>query len=487
MTKKINPPHNLCGGINTHEGVFWFCLSFLLGIFLFFIFNQNLYLVLLIILLIFSYFLLIRRNTFALFILIAILGVVYYQFFSYAQLENINIPFGTEGNFVGVVKNVKSFDKYQQLEVDLINIHKGKVSLNINLYPQFEYGDLIKFQGAINKFPEKYSNYFLSRGVFGQASFLNIELIEKNKGNFIKSKLVNFKEKIKTIFKTSIPKKQAAFLSGITIGSREDFSKEFEEKMSLSGTTHLMALSGYNISIIAWSVGLLLASFFSTAVSFYLSISVIILFVMMAGAEASIVRAAIMGIILLLSTQTERIFNPRNAIVVSAFIMVLFNPRVLLFDIGFQLSFAALLGIVYLSPVFKKLFKIQSPGFLSWKENMVITASAQIMALPILLSSFGTFSLGSILANILILGVIPFTMAIGFIMAGVGLFSVFLAKILGGLVSVLISYEFFIIDIFSKFTLLLKTQNITLTFCVIYYSLILIFILFFNKRNKNSS
>jgi competence protein ComEC len=470
--------------INLHKGVFWFCLFFLLGIFLFFIFNQNFYLVLLIIFLISSYFLLIRKNIFALLILTAVLGVIYYQFFSYIQLENTNISFGIEENYIGIVKNVKSFDKYQQLEVDLIDTDKGKISLNINPYPQFEYGDLIKFTTTINKFPEKYNNYFLSRGIFGQASFLDIELIDKNKGSFVKAKLINFKDKVKTIFKTSLPKKQSAFLSGITIGSREDFSEEFKEKMSLSGTTHLVALSGYNISIIAWSVGLLLASFFSTSVSFYLSILVIILFVIMAGAEASIVRAAIMGIILLLSTQTERMFNPRNAIVVSAFIMVLFNPRILLFDIGFQLSFVALLGIVYLSPVFKKILRIQSPGFLSWKENMVITASAQIMALPILLFSFGTFSLSSILANILILGVIPFTMAIGFIMAGVGLFSTFLAKILGGLVGVLISYEFFIIDIFSKFTLLLNLQNITIAFCVIYYFLIFILILFFNKQNN---
>lgn len=175
-------------------------------------------------------------------------------------------------------------------------------------------------------------------------------------------------------------------------------------------------------------------------------------------------------------------FNPRNAIVIAAFIMALFNPRVLVFDIGFQLSFAALLGMIYLSPVLKNALKIETKGFLSWKENAVNTASAQIMAMPILLSSFGLFSLSSLLANILILEFIPLTMGLGFVMAGLGLFSVFLAKILGFLTNLLISYEFFIIDIFSKFSLPLKTDSVNLFFWIIYYLLIFVFIIYSYKH-----
>ena len=461
--------------INIHDLAFWLCLFFLIGIALATIFTAGLYLIISLVILASFYFLLIKKNNLVWLILFIIVGAVYYQFFSYFQLKNINIPFGKEGEFSGLVKEVRG-GATQELKLSLIGEYKGDISARLSPYPEFKYGDIVKMSGKINELDGQYKNYYLGRGIFGQINFPKAELLEKNKGNFIKAKLFLFRENIKNIFKASLPKGKAAFLAGITIGAREDFSKEFKEKMSLSGTTHLVALSGYNISVIAIAVGFVLNSFFSSAVSFYSSVLIISLFVLMAGAEASVVRAAIMGTIGLFALQVERLFNPRNAIVIAACIMALFNPRVLVFDIGFQLSFAALLGIVYLAPSLKNLFKTGSGGFLSWKENAITTTAAQIMALPILLSSFGIFSFTSLLANILILEFIPLTMGLGFVMAGLGLFSVFLAKISGVLVNIFISYEFFIIDIFSKFSLPLKADSINLFFGIIYYLLIFIFV-----------
>ena len=108
--------------------------------------------------------------------------------------------------------------------------------------------------------------------------------------------------------------------------------------MSQSGTTHLVALSGYNITVIAIAVSTLLSYFLRRRIVFWLSILTIIAFVLMTGAEASVVRAAIMGGIILLAKQIGRIHSMRNAIVFAALLMVLFNPKILRFDIGFQLS-----------------------------------------------------------------------------------------------------------------------------------------------------
>ncbi len=469
--------------INIHDVAFWLCLFFLIGIASAILFTGGLYLITLLVILASFYFLFIKKYNLAWLILFVIVGAVYYQLFSYFQLKNINIPFGEQREFSGLVEGSRG-GATQELKLSLIGEYEGDISVRLRSYPEFKYGDVVKVIGKIDKPEEQYNKYFLSRGIFGQINFPEIELVEKNKGNYIKAKLFSINEKIKNIFKASLPKEKAAFLAGITIGAREDFSKEFREKMSLSGTTHLVALSGYNISVIALVVGIALNSFFSSAVSFYLSVLTITLFVLMAGAEASVVRAAIMGAIGLFAVQVERLFNPRNAIVIAAFIMALFNPRVLVFDIGFQLSFAALLGIVYLVPSLKNLLKIETNGFFSWKENAVTTAAAQIMALPILLSSFGIFSLASLLANILILEFIPITMGIGFVMAFLGLFSEFLAKILGVLVNILISYEFFIINIFSKFSLPLKIEEVSFYFWVIYYVVIFIFVAYYHKHKN---
>jgi competence protein ComEC len=468
--------------LNLHTGVFWFCLFFMAGIVLIVVFN-NVYFALTSAFLAFFCFLLLKRNGLAFLLLAAILGIFYFRIYSYFQFSDVNIPFGKEMEFTGIVNDVSRSDSAQTLIIELAGEFKGSVSVRVKAYPEFEYGDLVKFIGAVNSPQEEYKNYYLLHGISGEANFPNIELIGKGGGNFIKSALLNLREGIKNIFKENLPKEKAAFLTGITIGGKEDFSKDLKNKMSLSGTTHLVAISGYNISIIIWIAGLLFASIFSATLAFYLSVFTIILFVIMTGAEASVVRAAVMGGIVLLSGRAERLYNPRNAVIITAFVMMLINPTILIFDAGFQLSFAALLGIIYLSPAIKNLLKLKPGSFLSWKDNAIVTASAQIMAMPILIFNFGIFSLSSLFANILILEFVPMTMGLGFIMAGFGFFSGFLAKMAGVLANMFISYDFFVIDIFSKFSLILPIKNVNFIFVLVYYLAVFIFINIYKESN----
>ncbi|MDD5547388.1 MAG: ComEC/Rec2 family competence protein [Candidatus Pacebacteria bacterium] len=366
--------------------------------------------------------------------------------------------------------------------------YSGRVKLIAQRYPSFAYGDLVKIKGNIQKPPPESENYYAKEGVLGIVGFPQIELIKSRQGNPVKEALLSFRNKIISIFKQVLPSEKAAFMAGLTIGAREDFSKELTENMKQSGTTHLVALSGYNISIIAIAVMAILGGFLSHQLSFYFATAIIVLFVLMTGAEASVVRAAIMGIIALLSTHAQRIYSLRNAIVIAAFLMILFNPNVLVFDVGFQLSFLALLGIVYLAPVIKNLFKIETPGFLGWKENLTQTLSAQLFVLPLLISVFGFFSLSSIFANILILGVVPLAMGLGFIMAGLGLISIFLAKMIGLIASIILSYMLFIIDLFSHLSLPIpiltgQVKSFGIIFAIGYYA-ILIWLIIKYKGNE---
>jgi len=473
--------------LNIHNIFFGVGIFFLIGIVLASFIN-NFLIITLIVLLGFFYLLLIDKKIIALLLLFIIFGAAYFNLFSYCQFKNINIPYNENSRFEGIVTNVRD-GSVQQLEISLLGEYKGKINLKTARYPEFNYGDKIEFEGTIKELTGEYKNYYLTKNILGEINFPVIKLISTGNGNFIKSQLFNLRNKIRNIFQSILSKEKAAFLAGITIGSREDFSKEFKEKMSFSGTTHLVALSGYNITIIILAASIFFSSFFNVAISFYFNILTVILFVIMTGAEASVVRAAIMGVIVVLSQRMERLSSPRNAIVVAALIMALFNPRVLVFDIGFQLSFAALIGIIYLAPAIKNIFfasggKIFDKGFLSWKENAVTTFSAQILALPILLSNFGIFSLASIVANVLILEFIPITMGIGFATAFLGMFSLFLAKILGYLVNIFISYEFFIINIFSKFSISIKTESANLYFWIFYYLAIIVFIFIFREKDK---
>ncbi|MCL5017567.1 MAG: ComEC/Rec2 family competence protein [Patescibacteria group bacterium] len=483
-------------GIDIHRVAFWFCSFFIVGVGLATMFG-NIYFLIVLFFWVSAFFFLLNKNFFALLILLSgLLGVFYFRSYSLIQAGSVIMPFGADHEFTGIIKNVSKTDSAQTLIVDLKGGYSGLVSIGAKAYPAFEYGDLIKFNGIINKPEDVYKNFYLLHGISGQVNFPEIELMTKGEGNPIKAWLFNLREKIKDIFKRSLPKEKAAFLTGITIGGKEDFSKELKNEMALSGTTHLVAISGYNISIIVLVVGAFFASIFSATASFYLTILTVILFVIMTGAEASVVRAAVMGVIVLFAERTERLYDPRNAIVLTAFIMILLNPFTLIFDAGFQLSFAALIGIIYLAPAIKSLFSNRGrshlvkenfdKGFLSWRENAVVTASAQIMAFPILIYNFGIFSLSSLFANILILEFVPITMGVGFFMAGAGWFSIFSAKMLGIIANMFISYDFFIMDIFSKFSFILPVKGIGFLSGIAYYVAVSLFVYKFKKNEKES-
>ena len=130
--------------------------------------------------------------------------------------------------------------------------------------------------------------------------------------------------------------------------------------------------------------------------------------------------------------------------------MLLLDPNLLIFDVGFQLSFTALLGIVYIEPLLKKYSRLKlDPGFLSWRDNLRQTTAAQLAVAPIVLVVFGTLSPFSLAANVLILEFIPITMLFGFITALAGLVSFNLSLILSLPTSALLAYETFIIYFFS--------------------------------------
>jgi competence protein ComEC len=252
----------------------------------------------------------------------------------------------------------------------------------------------------------------------------------------------------------------------------------------------LVALSGYNVTIIVQAVTFLFAFLLfglarSRLLVFILSTFAILGFVIMTGAEASVVRAAIMAGIVLLANQVNRVYSFRNAVTFAALFMVLVNPKVLVFDIGFQLSFAALLGIVYLKPAIAKFFKAKpTPGFLSWREHLLTTISAQMAVLPILLGSFGFFSPIAFITNVLILTAVPMTMALGFLTAGLNLISYYFAQVSGWLVNVFLSYEIGIINIFSEIKFGIKMENLSPVLAVIYSSALVGFVLWMRYRKN---
>lgn len=427
-----------------------------------------------------AYLLFLRNKNFSILVLAVIAGSLYYQGFGFLE-KTVNMPFGNHSEFTGVVRKADKNSSKQKLVLALEPPYGGQIIVNLQPFPIYDYGDLLQVSGSVKKPPQNSIGYFYSQGIVGIADLPKIEILGKDKGNYLKAKLLNFKSHLVRIFQNILPRDQAALLAGITFGERSEFSKDLQDKMALTGTTHLVALSGYNISVIAWAAALIFGAYFSRSVSFYLSVFLIIIFVLMTGAEASAVRAAIMGIIAILANQTERIFSVRNAIVIAAFLMTLYNPNLLVFDLGFQLSFAALLGIVYILPALKNIFKMKGGGFLSWKENLLVTFSAELAVAPLLLGIFGKLPLLAIIPNLLVGWAIPYTMGLGFLTAGLGLFSDFLASISGLVANWFLTYELWIIEAFSGLSPILYFKSFVFIYSLAYYGILALFVFYYGK------
>lgn len=419
-------------------------------------------------------------KTFFAFLFLVFLGAFYYHLYLNIESRNQNLIFNEKLSFSGVVSDEpRIYDNYQSIAVELKEPLKGGVRLLTSPVLSFHYGDLISGEGVI-QLPDSVVNP-------STIAFPKIKVVAKHQGFWLKEKLLGLKSYLISRFEKILPADEEALLAGLTFGYRSDFNKDFRNQMALSGTTHLVALSGYNISILVIATAQVFGYFLSRRKTFYFTALIIFLFVIMVGVEASVVRAAIMGFLALLAREASRIYSMRNAITLTAAAMTLIDPRVLVFNAGFQLSFVSLLGIVYLGPALKKLLKFEDSGFAGWRENVVTTTSAQLAVLPIIIKTFGQFSLTAILANALILEFIPLTMFFGFLLAAVSSLYSYLGFVAAKLAEVLLLYEVSVIKLFAKLSIPIKMPPLAPQILVLlYYAAIVGFIYYFSARNLKS-
>jgi len=329
----------------------------------------------------------------------------------------------------------------------------GRVLIRTNLYPEYFYGDRLRLDGKIEK-PENFSgfdyqNYLAKDNIFLISQYPGITLINRPANKDFYGHLLNIKKTFVDTINKIIFEPQASFLTALLVGAKRTLPPDLVDAFNRTGTSHIVAISGYNISI----VSVMLLNFLSylllpRQLIFWLVGIGLALFTLIAGAGASVVRAAIMGGLLILARREGRFYQITNAIIFAGAAMLFFNPYLLRYDAGFQLSFLATLGLVYLAPRFNKWFS-RLPNFLSFRTNLAATLSAQIMTLPVILFSFGRFSLIAILANVLILPAIPSTMFFGFLAGLTSFVSLKIAEIFVLPAWFLLSYQIWVVKVLS--------------------------------------
>lgn len=382
----------------------------------------------------------------------------------------------------------------QKIIINHINYNgkkiNGKLLITAPLYPEYKYGDQLELIAKIKK-PEvfdgfAYDKYLARYNIYALSYYPKIIRIKSNQGNIFYEKLLNLKINLIQRINKMLPEPEASFLGGLLWGAKRSIPKEVMDNFNATGTTHIVALSGYNISILGLIIFFLTPWFgINRKKAFWLVFGVIIFFIIITGYPASVVRAGIMGLLVLIAYQWGGGINKGILLILSAFLMCLVNPKILFYDIGFQLSFLATIGLLYLMPILAEKMNYITKRF-SLQETITATLSAIILTAPLIIYQFNRFSLVSLLVNILILFVIPFTMALGFLAILTSFIWYPLGQVLAWLTYLPLFYVIKITELFgSHFISVINITNMKFWLLIFLYSLIFIYLFFANvKKNR---
>jgi competence protein ComEC len=302
---------------------------------------------------------------------------------------------------------------------------KYKILVSTDRYPEFYYGDVVTVSGTLRK-PENfitesgrefdYVQYLAKDEIYYSISFADIELVEGGEEKGFRSFLFSIKNSFLSAIARIIPEPESSLLGGILFGAKQSLGEETEQNFIDTGTIHIVVLSGYNVTIVSEAIVRNLEALLPKQLALSFGGFGIVLFALMSGATTTTIRAGVMGLLGLLARMTGRTYDIVRALCLAAFLMVLWNPYVLMFDISFQLSFIATLGLVVVTPLVEKWKFVRwcTPRF-GIREILASTLATQIAVLPFLVYKIGTLSIIAPLANILVLPLIPLSMGVGFL------------------------------------------------------------------------
>lgn len=390
---------------------------------------------------------------------------------------------GQKVSLVGQVSeepNVK--EKSQQLNIKLKSVGSkeffdSKVLVSASLFPTFKYGDLVRVEGKlerpVNYFSTSspdfdYVGFLAKDDIYYKLNFARVKLLSNGQGSWIKTKLFLFKENFVSNINSSIREPESSLLAGLLLGSKNSLGQVWQDKFRQAGVSHIVALSGYNITIVAEGIMLAL-SFLPRLISLSCGAVGIFLFAIMTGGSATVLRASIMALLVLLAKATGRTYDVIRALFLAGLFMVIQNPKILVFDISFQLSFLSTMALIFVSPIIEKKFLFITEKF-QLRSLILSTIATQIFVLPLIFYKMGMISLVSLPANVLILPLIPTIMLFGFTTSAIGFFSNFLSLPFALMSSLLLSYVLKVIEFFANLPFSsIQLNNFPLSIVVLIY------------------
>jgi len=362
----------------------------------------------------------------------------FYFGFRFEKIPGTIVNFAEEEQtLIGVVSDAPTIKKDRVIyDVKALYVKKeegyrritGKVRLSSILEderPQFFYGDVIEFSGKL-KLPQGRRNpngfdfraYLLQKGISTTMFSREIEIIGKSRTNPFIAAAFYLRERLIAFYEKYLPLNLSSLIVGVTLGIKDNIPGETIKAIKNSGVAHALAVSGLHTGII---YAVLEFAFYrlgiSRKLSFVIESIVIIFYSFLAGLSPSVIRASIMIMVFMLSKVVGRENDSLNSLCFSAVFLLLINPLTL-FSVSFQLSYAAVTGIILFYDPIKKLLK-PLPKCLN--ESIAVMVSAQLVVAPVLAYYFYNISLVGFITNLLVVPLVSLILISGLISGITGL------------------------------------------------------------------
>ncbi len=318
------------------------------------------------------------------------------------------------------------------------------------------YGDRVRVKGKLG-LPEAfdtglgrsfdYPGYLAKDGIGYQVSFAQVSRAGKNEGNMFAAWAIGMKQLFLAGLHRAIPEPESGLAGGITVGDKRGPGTDVSNDFRTVGLVHIVVLSGYNITVVMNAVARII-QWAPRVMQFGAAGIVVAFFILMSGGASTAVRAGIMALLAVYARQNGRVYLALRALGVVAVGMVLWNPYVLAFDPGFQLSALATIGLVVFSPMCAARLQWLTEKY-GLREIAASTLGTQLTVLPLLLYQNGQLPIFSLPANLLALPVMPAAM----FFSGIAAFAGWIAGPLGPFVGfpayVLLGYVITIAHVFA--------------------------------------
>jgi competence protein ComEC len=285
----------------------------------------------------------------------------------------------------------------------------GSVLVTARPFPQYKYGDIVELGGELTT-PARldafdYREYLARQGIGSVSLFPDLRRTGSGGGSDLKRAVISLRRELSRGIEVSMPEPEASLATGILLGNRDAIPDDVTEDFNRSGISHLIAISGANMLLVAAATIAVLWRLIGRRPAILVSMLVIVLYAVLVGGSPSVLRATVMGVVVLGAQLAGRPGNGFAPLVLTVAVLTAWAPG-LADSVSFQLSVFATAGIVlFATPLAEAVGRLRPwlrggiGGLLVEQGSMTLMAS--IAVLPIMARAFGEVSLVSLPANLL--------------------------------------------------------------------------------------